>query len=804
MTVRIKVLFSLIVLFSINALQAQKDVTGVFGIVEFKATKQPVEFATVQLLNNTDSAVISSAYSDKKGKFSIQNVAPGTYLLRTSFIGYESSDMQVQIVDQQKLNIGTIGIINASKSLDDVVVTGRKSVLNTSIDRKVYNVSQDIMALSGNASDILKNIPSVDVDIDGNVSLRGSGDVMILINGRPSPLMGKSRAEVLQQFPANSIERIEVITNPSARYRPDGTAGIINIVLKKNVNGGWNGSATVNAGNRDRYNGGITLNYKPGKLNVFGNYNIRQDQRIRTNDINREYFDSLGKTDSYYSEYNQSSPRPISHLATGGADYTFNERNEAGISFNYSNRTQVKNDVVEKHFYDKNYVLTENYNRLRHDPETEIEKNATLYWQHNFKSDEHTLRAEFNASASDEVEDNHYTDVYFYPKSDSNFDNTLIKQGDHQQQFTLDYSTQIAEDIKLEAGYSGMFTQLDMNFYGEYYDTAQGIFIKDLTKSNQFLYNESIHALYVTFQQSIKKFGYSIGLRAEEALLKENLVTKDSIINNSYFKIYPTLHLSYQLNNGELQLNYSKRVNRAEGDDLNPFPEYRDPRNLQAGNPNLLPEIIHSIEMGYKWQSKYFSFVPSIYYRYKTNGFTVVTIPINDSTLLTTQQNLSTDQSTGLELIFSSNAGKFFSANLSSNIFYNKIDATDLGYGNKKSIISMNTNFNSTFNISHSTRMQVSCNYRSARLTPQGKVYPTVVINAGIRQDLLNKKMSILLTASDIFKTLKQKNELSTPYLAQTAIGRRDAQIIYLGVNYRFGKAIKKKTEEKMQFDNSL
>ena len=654
------------------------------------------------------------------------------------------------------------------------------------------------------ASDVLKNIPAVEVDIDGNVSLRGSTEVMILINGRPSPLMGKTRAEVLQQFPANAIERIEIITNPSAKYKPDGTSGIINIVLKKNIKAGWNGSAIINAGNRSRCNGSLSLNYKPGKLNVFGSYGIRQDSRLRKNYINREYFDSTGNTESYYTEDNQSPARPLSHLVTFGADYELNKHNSFGISGNYHYRKLLKKDVVKKYFYDRFYLPGSNYDRLRYDPEYEKETDATVYWQHNFSKEDHELRIEFNASGSDELEDNHYTNVYYYPPTVASFDNTLIAQKNHQQQLTIDYSNPLSESSKLEAGYSGSFTQLDMNFFGEYYDTAKKFFVKDTVKSNRFLYNEAIHAFYITYQHSYTKFGYSVGLRAEPVYIHGNLVTKDSLISNSYFKIFPTIHLSYKLKNSELQLNYSKRVHRAEGDDLNPFPEYRDPRNLQAGNPKLLPEIIHSIEFGYKWQNKKFSFVPSLYYRYKQNGFTTVTIPVNDSTLLTTQQNLSNDQSAGLELIFSAKAGKFFSANLSNNFFYNKIDASSLGYSNSKSIISMSTNFNSTFIITKTTMLQISCNYRSARLTPQGKTFATFVMNAGMRQDLLKKKISVMLTASDIFKTLQQKTELSTHYLKQVTIGKRDAQIIYLGISYRFGKVIKKQNEEKMQFDNNL
>jgi len=346
--VKKKIIFilSLFVL-SIN-LFSQESNRSIIGMVQDKASKLPVEFATVQLLHASDSSVIQTAITDRKGKFEMDKIKFGNYILHFSFIGYEKTVMTVT-VNQQRENIGVVEIGILAKNMNEVVVTStRKSLLNTSIDRKVYNVTQDIMAQSGTASDILKNIPSVEVDIEGQVSLRGSTDVMILINGRPSPLMGKTRAEVLQQFPANTIERIEVITNPSARYKPDGTSGIINIVLKKNIKAGWNGNVVGNVGNNDRYNGSINMNYKTSKLNLFGNYSIRQDRRIRTNEINREYIDSAGKTSSYYTEIGNSLARPVSNKVSLGTDYTMNKYNSLGISGDYYYRKQTRNDVVEK------------------------------------------------------------------------------------------------------------------------------------------------------------------------------------------------------------------------------------------------------------------------------------------------------------------------------------------------------------------------------------------------------------------------------------------------------------------------
>lgn len=783
---------------------AQQVTSTLSGVIIDKASKAAVEFANVELLNNTDSVLVKGMVTDSKGRFSFEQVKMGNYVIRYSFIGYEKMIIPVT-VDKARINMGSLEIVLTNNPMNNVTVTSTRSLLNTSIDRKSYDVTKDIMAQSGTASDVLKNVPSVEVDIEGNVSLRGSGDVMILINGRTSPLLGKmNKAEVLQQFPANTIERIEVITNPSARYKPDGTSGIINIVLKKNVKGGWNGTLTGNAGNRDRYNTSATLNYKPGKLNIFGNYGIRKDDRLRTNTITREYLDATTHAVSgYYTEDGNATTRPLTHLATLGFTYAPNKNNSFGLSGNYSNRDQEMTQVNTKIFSDKNHNYTSYFDRIRLMPNNEKEKDATAFWEHNFPGEDHTLRVEFNVASSKENETNYYRNVYHFPGTNTTLDNNLIYQGDDQQQLTIDYSHTISESAKLEAGYSGSFNQQDFNFHNEYFDISSSKFVVDKVKTNQFLFNQTIHGLYGTYQKNYERFGYSLGLRLEESIIRGYQVTRDTTIKNDYLKLYPTIHLAYEMtDNAQLQLNYSRRVHRPEGDDINPFPEYQDPYNVRAGNAKLLPEIIHSVEFGYKWQNKHFSFVPSLYYRYKQNGFTQVTVPVNDSVLLTTQQNLSNDQSAGLELIFSAKAGTFFSSNLSANFFYNQINADNLGYFDKKTIISFSTNFNSTFSFTPNTMLQLSANYRSARLTPQGKNYPSFVLNAGIRQDILNKKVSIILAASDILKSLKQKSELNTSYLKQTSVGSRDAQIIYLGISYRFGKTIKR-AEEKMQFDNA-
>ncbi|HYF30348.1 MAG TPA: TonB-dependent receptor [Chitinophagaceae bacterium] len=797
------ILTACILLFALAGIaQAGADISGT--VVE--KGKLPIEFASVLLLQLPDSANAGAAITDDKGRFIFEKIPPGNYVLRITFIGLNALHSKPFSIDAniKKLTLGQFDLSGGPKELDEVVVAGKKSMMNTSIDRKVYNVDQDIMNKTGTASDILKNIPSVEVDLDGVVSLRGSSDVMILINGKPTPLMGRSRAEVLQQLPAGSIERIEIITNPSARYRPDGTSGIINIVLKKNTKNGFNGTVTANAGNRHRYNGNLALNYNPRKINLFGTYSARQDTRIRYNSIDRTLIDSSGRTYLHYDEENYSRMRPvIVHVVNGGINYTIDERNSLDVSGSYYTRRLTRNEVINRSTFDAQRQLTEHYDRWRQGPDSEWEKLVTIAYQREFAGEDHSLNVEFTAESTVDKEDNRFTNIYFYPAAPRTFDNTIIKEAERQRQLTIDYTNQLTEQSRLQAGYDGSYNDADLDFYGEAYDISLKQFIMDSLRSNRFMYKEHLHAVYGTYQRDYERFGYSVGVRLEQAMIKGHLTTIDSSIDNRYFKVYPTIHLSYKLGDDkELQLNYSKRVNRPDADELNPFPTYQDPRNLSAGNPALLPEIIHSVEFGFKWQNHQFSFVPSLYYRYEKDGFTTVTIPLNDSVLLTTEQNLSNDQSAGLEMIFSAKAGKWLNANLSSNIFYNRINAVNLGYGANKSIVSASTTLNVNMNFGKGSMMQFMINHRSARLTPQGRVYPAVSMNGGFRQDLLKGKLSVTLTVSDILKSLRQKNAIETPYFHQTSIGRRDGRIIYFGISYRFG--VKKNVKEEIEFDDNL
>ncbi|WEK17603.1 MAG: TonB-dependent receptor [Candidatus Pedobacter colombiensis] len=792
--------FCLFFFLSISTTFAQSKgiITG--KVIELPS-KKPFEFVNIVLKRKTDSTVVIHEVTNAKGQFNLTAVPDGKYFIQTSFVGYDDSRTAFFDINAQhpKANFN-INMDGAKKTLNEVQVISQKNIFTNSIDRKIYHVDMDIMAKSGSASEVLQNVPLVQVDLDGNVSLRNSA-VTILINGKISPLMGKNAAAALQQLPANSIEKIEVITNPSAKYKPDGTGGIINIVLKKSTKRGLNGNITANGGNNDRYNVGTTINYKPGKLNVFGSYSVKQDDRIRTTTNDRVQTDPNTGATNYYNDRMIGKTRPFSNIATLGFDYNINDKNSFGLSGNYYLRNMHKHDLTVKQV--RNAISgNQDYDRKRENFEQEKASEATLYYEHAFKGEDHKLRLEFNVTHSPEIEDNHYTNTYRFPVIPDQLDNTIIKQTSDNKHVSLSYEYPISEQSKIEAGYDGQFNKQDLDFYGAEFDNRSQQFVTDINKTNRFIYYENVHAIYGTISKEAKKIGVMIGLRGEYSDINSKLITNNTAIPNHYFKIYPTLHFTYKIkDNKEMQLNYSRRVRRPEGDNLNPFAEYADPTNIKVGNPYLLPEIIHSVEIGYQWRKNGISIMPGIYYRYTYNRFTSVTTPLNDSVLVTRQQNLANDQAIGADVVFSGNFNDKLNLNFTPNIFYNQIDASNLGYSNKKSTIAWAANLNATYAITKGTSLQINSNYKSTRLTPQGKYLPSFVMNCGAKQDLLGKKGAIYFTVSDLFKSQRQEINLQGPLLTQHVLTKSNSRIIYLGLSYNFGVVKKKKD---MQFDNSL
>ncbi len=789
---------------AVSALSAQEENNRVSGKILEESTKLPLEFAFVSIMHPGDSLLSGGDITNSEGKFHIDSLSAGNYYLVISLLGFDTIITPEFILPSDAGNEPSEFYMKTSALLlGDVAITEERSTLVSTIDRKIYFPEKDLQAQTGSASDILQNIPSITVDADGNISLRGSGNVTILINGKPSQLMNASGAAALEQIPASSIERIEIITNPSAKFKPDGVAGIINIVLKKNARLGFNGAATVNASTLDRYNGNLNMNYSTGKYNIFGSYGYRQNFNQRAGINMRTFRDSVEGSPSHFLDSSLMKVRMYSHTLNIGMDYSFSKSNSMSFEGIFFTAKTYRSQYTTTSVWDTSGT-TSRYSTDRRATESEYEAEGSLLFEHTFPKEDHAISFEAGWGKYGELENQHFLNSFDLPFAYTYEAQTSSRQSGNVYSVYCDYTNPVAEDMELEIGYSGELYRQQIEFTSKHFDAAQADWMEDVGRNNIFRVKQDVHAVYSTFTAGIEDLTFMGGLRAEQTFITSDLISLDSVIPNNYFMLFPTAHFLYEISdNKEIGLSYSRRVNRPDPDELNPFPDINDPRNIESGNPYLKPEQVHSLELGYQFKNQNISFLPGLYFRYTYDAFAEITSYVNDSVLLTTQANLATDQSAGIELVFAWKYKKLFNFNLSSNIYYNTIDASNLGYSENKSTIAWDAKFAGNINLSKTTKFQLNCNYRSKMLTAQGHSLPVYFVNAGLRQDVFKKRASVTITVSDVFNTMRWVEIIDTPLLQEEVSRKRKSQFIFIGFTWRFGM-IAKKAANDMMFDNKM
>ena len=784
---------------------AQPRMAGIVtGIIIDNQTNSPVEYANVVVMDSVAGKMVTGAVTDSSGRFRIDHIGAGTYYLEYSFIGYDKQRSRHFRIDRKhpSADMGRLDLAPSAINMREVNITGERNMMINRIDRKVFNVEKDILAQTGTVTDMLANIPSVSVDMEGNISLRGSGSVTILINGRPS-VMGTSAN--LEQMPASIIERIEVITNTTAKYKPDGTAGIINIILKKQRKAGYNGSLSANAGNSDRFNSTIQMNLNTGKTNLFGSYGYRQDYRYRTGTTHSQTIDTLTGTSTWYDQESDGEARPASHLIRLGLDWDPDARNSTGISGTANLRSVKRNDHSDNTYSDDSLVVFEDYTRTMTGSENENSFGVNAYHQYLFnKESDSKLRTDFEWQHDSETEDDAYVNEYRLPVRPDEQTSTHRVNSTDEFNLAVNYNRPLWKNSELEAGYEGNAEITRQDQQVQEFDPDSAIWITDPEQENRFHSLQMVHALYGTLTWTAGKFSVMGGLRAEEAYVGLDFLSLDTSTVSRYFALYPTIHMGFTTGENEWQLNYSRRVNRPDGEDMNPVPEYRDPRNIFVGNPDLKPEDIHSVELGYSLNADDLTLVPTLFYRIRVNGFSMVTYSRDDSVLVTTIDNLASDQSAGLDLSGNWKPWKFLGLNMSASGFYSVIDASNIGYSDHKSTFAWNAKLNASLNITKTTFLQANGQYRSAMLTAQGEREPSWVVNLGLRQELWKKKISVVLTVSDLFKSQGMISRVNTPELVQENMRRRDGRVFYGGIVFNFGMNGKKQKESKFEFDNGM
>lgn len=766
----------------------------VTGTVKDKATAEVIEFANVTLHDASTQKMVAGTVSDENGKFEFQQIPSGEYYLVAGFIGYNQSQT-IPFRLSKTLDAGDIYLDQANRMLEEVVVTGRKSTFISQLDRKVYNVDVDLFSKAGAASDLLQNIPSVEVDMDGNVSLRGNENVTILINGKPSAMMNaKTRGDALNQLSASSIEKIEVISNPSAEFKPDGMSGVINIILKKNAKTGLGGSLTANAGSYWRYNAGLNLNYGLSKINFFGGYAFRRDRYDRSID------DRRSSTSDLIDQTTYGLGRPVSHTFRLGMNWDMTTADQIEISGAYNRRTFKRNEWIESQTTDLDGKLLKSYRRDRDALAKENMWEANIRYTHTF-NDGNELSAEYSYSSESEDEMNHYITSY---NDSENKDNEGVWDATYIKMLRIKWQQQLSSRIKLVAGYEWEQLRAEQNYHIANWNGSD--YIPNAERSSDFTSDMKLNSLYATMEIGVGDWMMLPGIRGEYADIENRLFSSNNTLRQHYFNVYPTIHVSRQLNpNNKIQINYSLRVNRPEGADMNPFAERINPLSLQAGNPDLKPEKIHSLEAGWLLNNDNgMSLMSTLYYRYITNQITDVSKYIDDGVLLTTKENMNASQNAGAEVIWSWQPWRWFSFNCNLNGYYNKIDATRLGFGKNKDTFSWSTLINANFIPFRHYTVQVNARFRSATLVPQGRRDADCRINLGMMYDIPSIHLSVIASVTDLFDTYKKSFTIDTPELKQKVDKRRNPRIFYIGLAWQFAASKGKKNQGKIEYDEEM
>ncbi|GAB3531020.1 outer membrane beta-barrel family protein [Pontibacter brevis] len=760
---------------------------SVEGTLMDASSNSPVGFANVVLLSAEDSSLVTGATSDIEGVFILERVPYGNFILRVSMVGFPTKfvpDIKVR-ADNPDVSLGTISLKATSTRLSEVEVTAERQLVEFELDKKVVNVEQDIAAQSGTVADVLQNVPSVTVDTDGNVNMRGSANVTILVDGKRTAL-----ADVgLDQIPASMIENIELITNPSSKYDPEGTAGIINIILKKDRAPGFSGVASVNVGTYDNYNSSINLNYHYNKWDFNAGYDFRRSYRPRWGSSFRTNYPGTDST-SFLEQSSYRRGVDISHNLRFGADYAINNYNTLSASVFYRTGNEDNfNEIIYRNL-DIDRTLESQFRRTTEEIEKDYVANLNLGYRRTFDRKGQELTADLTYFERGGNDYSNFIQQY------DNTDGSSVNEAPMLQHTTSDnvrgrllvqsdYVHPFSEDTRLEAGFRSSFQRMDNDnlFYDVEPETGQ--LLLNTNASNHFVYDEQIHAAYSNFSSKINAFSFQVGLRAEQTYTTSDQRTQNRVFNNQYFSLFPSVFLTQDFtNDNKVQFSYSRRINRPRAWNLNPFIDYTDPLNIRSGNPELLPEYINSLELGYLKYWGNSSFNTSVFYRRITDQVQRFRT-FEQGVTYTTFVNLSNSSSYGIELVGTHNPYKWWRMNASVSGFQVELNDTQGDTELSTNQFSWNAKLNSTMTVWKDLAIQVSANYRSPMVNIQGRMDQMYSADLGLKKEVLNNRGTVSLRISDIFNTRQFNFTSFGPGFEMESRNKRQTRIAFIGFTYR-------------------
>lgn len=794
-------LFVLVIFLFPLLVVAQVNTEKQFAIIGEVVDEQniPIPFVTIALYEVSDSVLITGGITDEEGKFEV-HIAPGKYHLKTSILSYQEKVIPYLSVENENILLGTLALKAGSQELEEVIVQGQKSTMILSLDKKVFNVGQDLANAGGTASDILRNVPSVAVDVEGNISLRGSNNVRILIDGKPSGLVSLKGGSGLQQLQASSIERIEVITNPSARYEAEGMGGIINIVLKKERKEGINGSFDLTAGYPENFAAAANVNYRRRNLNFFVNYSASYRKVPGRNTLYQELY-SEGST--LITRQNSSSTlEGMYNNAQAGIDFYLTETNilTASYTWRISKGKRFMDIRYRDYLSDETNLQSITY-RTQDEDETEPNSEYTLSYKKTFKREGHELYADVRFLDNWEASDQYFGQKTLNPDGSASDIKDVLQRSvndETEKQFLvqIDYIQPFAKDGKFEAGLRSSSRDMTNAFsVTQQAEDDSWIALDSLT--NNFLYEENINAVYGILGNKFNKVSYQMGLRAEWTDVTTTLEETNEVNPREYFNLFPSAHITYDLpRQHALQVSYSRRVRRPQYNDLSPFMTFSDSRNFFSGNPDLNPEFTNSFELGHIKDFEKGSFSTSIFYRHTTGKIMRIRRVNNLGNASTLPENLANENSYGVEFVTTFSPYNWWKIDGSLNFFRAIIDGSNLSTDFQSDTYSWLTLLNSRFTIGANTDFQLRGNYHAPQKTPQGSVKAIATLDAAISKDVLKNNGTITLSVVDVFNSRKYRSVAKgTNFLTEINSQGRLRQI-NLTFNYRLHQTKKKETSE--------
>ena len=814
---------------------AQGKITG--KVVD-KQSSQAMPYVAVTVLKAVDSSVVAGALTGENGSFSIAKVPQGEYLVRIASMGYKTVFQPLSLTNGANANMGRIAISAQPTMIDNVVVEAERSMVEYKLDKRVVNVDKNIVAGGGTATDVLESVPSVALDSDGNVTLRGSSNVKVLINGRPYELMGSDLQTLLEQIPATTVENVEVITNPSAKYDPEGMSGIINLKLKESPAGalGWNGIVNINGGtplwfgipdNMPQFipttMGSLNLNYGTEKLT----FSLSADAGLRSRgNQSWSYFEryrKVGDSRTMYSNdslYESGLHRNRMGSVKAGLEYRINKHNTLNLSYSLRGGMRQRQSIVDgidllnaDHLLDYTQADTNStgnhvhlvglsYKRTFDKPEQELTFDATLsFKKHNAEGWQEQLYA--NPLAWQ-----HY---YLRETETHNRNNTF--------NFHLNYTHPFSDKLRLETGYESRMTFTNQNylqFLSTYNADTNIVKEQDMQASKNFIFQQQVHAVYATFAATLSsKLSAQAGLRGEYSFIDgKDMSHSDVAIRKDYYQLYPTLHLSYEIDKAQsLQLSYSRRVRRPMMWDLLPNLEVSEGEQLYFGNPGLDPEFTNAFELSYNLGFKQTNIFTSLYFRQTNNMMTrygyiwdAQTAALYSPWMLynadydgywaSTWQNLNRGINAGMEIILDQQIAKWWKVNLSVNLYQSYIEGTELLDNQDKKAFRASGKLSSYMSLPHDWTIQISGQYRAPFMDLQTDMMASYWADLAVKKDLWGKRATLSLRVQDFLCTAGFGHTTDNEQLYRAMRSKRLSPMVTLGFSYKINKGLQQKPKE--------